>query len=447
MIQLYNHQKVALAYLRMNDGFMLHLDPGTGKTIVTLCRVLDLLKNGKAKNALVVGPKSALGAWERDIAKFEPEEQERLTKAITLVNYEKIWRQGDSSPYNITWDIIICDEAHAIKNRTSKQAGFVLKLATRSKYRFTLTATPWSNGKLEDIWSQIAFIAPYIERGRVYSQIMKDRGIGGSYYNFIDRFCILNKYHRPQTYIRINELQDIINEYSFRVKKEDCLDLPEKLPDEIIDVELKQKALYKKLHKDSALLEYEILAENPLSRMVKLRQFASGHIKNEQELIPIEHEKIKTLQEIIERYDENKKLVIFAEFHYSITQISELLQDLKIKHEILDGHQKDKTCWRRFQSDPTIRIMVVQYKSGNAGIDLFASDTIIYYEPTIKSDYLIQSRDRIHRHGQTRACSYVHLITKGTIEEAIYKSLSNYRDFDEKVFNEYMSSFRKGFTK
>jgi SNF2 family DNA or RNA helicase len=267
----------------------------------------------------------------------------------------------------------------------------------------------------------------------------------GSYMEFQNRFCILNMYHKPTSYINVKELQKIINEYSYRVKKVDCLDLPDKLPDEVIKVELKEKSLYKRLHNDSALLEYEILAENPLSRMIKLRQLCSGHIKTEDELIETKQEKLEILKELIEGYEDDKKLVIFAEFKYSIKKISELLEEQKIKYIVLDGDQKDKTIWRKFQSDKSIRVIVCQYQTASAGIDLFASDTIIYYEPTLRSNILEQSRDRIHRSGQVNKCSYIHLITKGTIEVDIYRALAGYSDFSEKLFTEYMSNYRKNY--
>lgn len=447
MIELYRHQKVALSYLRSNDAFALYMEPGTGKTLVVLFRILDLLKTEQIDNALIIAPKSALGAWDRDIEKFDKPARDLLSNAIKLINYESVWRKGDKSPYFKAWGCVVLDEAHAIKNRTSKQAAFALKLATMSRYRYLLTGTPISNGKLEDIWSQLAFMYPYIERGRVYSSIFKEKIGGGSYYNFLDRYAILNRYYRPSSYINVKELQKIINEHSYRVLKSECLDLPEKLPDEIVNVELQDKALYKRLVTQSAIVEYEVLAENPLSRMIKLRQMASGHIKTENGIIEVKNEKLEILKELIERYDSNKKLVIFAEFKYSIASISKMLNKAKIKHIILDGDQKDKKIWRKFQTDESIRIIIVQYKSGNAGVDLFASDTIIYYEPTIKSDYLTQSRDRIHRSGQTNKCSYVHLITKGTIESDIYRALSNYQDFDEKLFTEYMSKYQRSYTK
>ncbi|MFQ8652566.1 DEAD/DEAH box helicase [Hominilimicola sp.] len=414
---------------------------GTGKTIPSLCRILDLLKSGKIENALVVAPKSALGAWERDTELFDDLDQEILKDNITLINYDKVWRGDKKSPYYKKFGCIVLDEAHMIKNRTSRRSKFILKIACMADYRYILTGTPVSNGQLENIWSLYCFLDPYMERGYPYSRIF-----GGSYKTFQDRYCILNMYHKPSSYIHVRELQDIINEYSYRVKKVDCLDLPEKLPDEIIKVDCAEKALYKKLSTESAILEYEILAENPLSRLVKLRQLCSGHIKLESgEMLEVKNEKLSILQELIEGYEDDKKLVIFAEFKYSISQISALLRRLKIKHVVLDGEQKNKAIWRDFQSDKTIRVIVCQYQTASAGIDLFASDTIIYYEPTLRSNTLEQSRDRIHRTGQHRPCSYIHLLTKGTVEVDIYRALAGYSDFSEKLFVEYMEGYRKSY--
>ena len=429
------------------------MEQGTGKTIPSLFRILDLLKSGKIENALVVAPKSALGAWERDIELFDELDREILRDNITLINYDKVWRGEEKSPYNKKYGCIILDEAHNIKNRTSQRSKFLLKIASLADYKYILTGTPISNGQLENIWSLYCFLDPYIERGRVYSRIFKNHleeiasgEYRGSYQEFQDRYCILNMYHKPASYINVKELQTIINEHSYRVKKVDCLDLPEKLPDEIIQVELKEKSLYKRLHQDSALLEYEILAENPLSRMVKLRQLCAGHIKTENELLEVKTEKLAILEELIEGYEDDKKLVIFAEFKYSIDKISELLEKMKIKYVTLDGDQKDKKIWRKFQADKRIRVIVCQYQTASAGIDLFASDTIIYYEPTLRSQILEQSRDRIHRTGQKNKCSYIHLITKGTIEVDIYRALAGYSDFSEKLFTEYMSNYKRNYT-
>lgn len=443
MIKLYRHQEIALSYMRSSNYFALFMEQGTGKTLVGLFRILDLLKGGYIEEALIVAPKSALGAWERDIELFGVLDREILKAGITLINYDKVWRGDKKSPYYKKWGCIILDEAHAIKNRTSRRSKFLLKIATLSDYRYILTGTPISNGQLENIWSLYCFLDPYLERGYPYSRIF-----GGSYKTFQDRYCILNMYHKPSSYIHVKELQDIISEYSYRVKKIDCLDLPDKLPDEIIKVDLAEKTLYKKLATESAILDLDILAENPLSRLVKLRQLCSGHIKLDTgEIKEVKNEKLSILQELLEGYEDDKKIVIFAEFKYSIAKIRELLKKMKIKYITLDGDQKDKTIWRKFQSDKKIRVIVCQYQTASAGIDLFASDTIIYYEPTLRSNTLEQSRDRIHRTGQVNKCSYIHLLTKGTVEVDIYRALSGYSDFSEALFTRYMEGYRRSYEK
>lgn len=441
MIKLYHHQEVALSYMRSNNYFALFMEQGTGKTLVGLFRILDLLKAGYIETALIVAPKSALGAWERDIDLFDELDREILKNGITLINYDKVWRGDKKSPYNKKWGCIILDEAHCIKNRTSRRSKFLLKVATLSDYRYILTGTPIGNGQLENIWSLYCFLDPYIERGYPYSRIF-----GGSYRTFQDRYCILNMYHKPSSYIHVKELQDIINEHSYRVKKSDCLDLPDKLPDEIIKVDQSEKTLYKKLATESALLELDVLAENPLSRLVKLRQLCSGCIKLDTgEIKEVKTKKLSILQELLEGYEDDKKIVIFAEFKYSIGKIGTLLKKMKIKYVTLDGDQKDKTIWRKFQTDKKIRVIVCQYQTASAGIDLFASDTIIYYEPTLRSNTLEQSRDRIHRTGQTNKCSYIHLLTKGTVEVDIYRALAGYSDFSEALFTRYMEGYRRSY--
>lgn len=417
------------------------MEQGTGKTIPALCRALELLKGGSVDSVLIVAPKSALGAWQRDIEQFDPADQEVLRRGVTLINYDKVWRyQNGVNPYCKPWGCIILDEAHNIKNRTSQRAKFLLKLALESQYRYILTGTPIGNGQLENIWSLYCFLDPYEDRGRIYSKIFC-----GSFYTFQDRYCILNQYWKPSSYINVAELQQIIQAHSYRVLKADCLDLPEKLPDEIIEIELQEKGLYKRLAKDSAIVELNILAENPLSRLVKLRQLASGFIQTDTGIQEVKTEKLDALNELLDGY--NGKLVIFAEFVYSIEKITGVLKKRKIKHVTLDGRQKNKTIWREFQSDDSIQVIVCQYQSASVGVDLFAASCILYYEPTLRSITLEQSRDRIHRAGQTVACSYFHFITDGTVEKDIYKALSNFSDFSEKLFTQYMARYVRSYAK
>ncbi len=434
-MKLYHHQKLALNYMRFNDSFALFMEQGTGKTLPTLIRILELFKQNKITNCLIVGPKATMGAWYRDCEMFSKKDRQILENLITVINYDMVWRKGKG--YDRQWDCIVLDESHKIKNRTAKRSAFLLKLSLKAKYRYILTGTPIGNGQLENIWSQYAFLYPKVVRRRVASEIF------GTYTQFEDKHCILNQYWKPFRYLNVDELQDIIAEHCYRVKKSECLDLPEKLPDEIYDIELKEPKLYKELHKHSTIEEMDILAENPLARMLRLRTICSGFLKDDSgEMHELKCEKLTALKEFLDGWE--KKLVIFCNFTKSIDNVSSLLKKLKIKHVVLDGRQKDKQIWRKFQSDPKIQVIICQYQSASEGVDLFAADTIIYYEPTLSSNTLEQSRDRIHRISQTRPCSYIHFLTTHTIETAIYKSLKNYSDFNQAVFEKYMETYTKG---
>jgi len=433
MINLYNHQKLALQYLRTNDTFALFMEQGCGKTLPTLCRILELCKQNEINNALIVAPKATMGAWYRDIEKFSEADQKIFKNCVTIINYAMVWR---GKTYDKYWDCIVLDESHKIKNRTTKRAKFLLKLALKSKYRYILTGTPISNGQLENIWSQFAFLEPVVIHGRIASKIF------GTYTQFEDKYCFLNQYWKPYKYKHVDELQDIIAEHSYRVTKAECLDLPEKLPDEIYDIELKEPKLYKELHKNSTVEEFGMLAENPLARMTKLRQVCSGFLNDGEITHELKCDKINILEDFLDGWE--KKLVIYCEFRHSIKAVSALLTKLKIKYVTLDGEQKDKLIWRKFQSDPKIQVIVCQYQSASTGIDLFAASTIIYFEPTLSSNILEQSKDRIHRNGQHEPCSYIHFITKGTVENAIFRALKGYTDFNEKLFTQYIFEYQKG---
>ena len=76
-------------------------------------------------------------------------------------------------------------------------------------------------------------------------------------------------------------------------------------------------------------------------------------------------------------------------------------------------------------------MFVAQYKSANAGIDLFASSDMIFFEPDLSTTIVEQAKDRIHRVGTINKCSYYWLITKGTIEEHIYNTLEKHSDFNK----------------
>lgn len=416
-------------HLYLTDNFI--VTHNTGKTLCALSRVCD----PDIKSVLIVAPKATLGAWERDIALFKPELKKALSEKVVLINYDMVWRRPE---YDREWDCIILDESHFIKSRTAKRTKFLLALALKAKYKYCLTGTPIGNGRLEDIWAQFTFMQPMrLTGGHIGSEIW-----GGAYYNFTDKYCYLNKYYKPYKYVRVNEYQDIMNQHSYRILKEECLDLPDKLPEEFYSIDLKEKKTYKELHEFSTLEERDMVMANPLARRAKLRTVCSGFIFDDQkQLHDLKCEKLNVLSEFLENFD--KKLVIYAHYKYSIKSICGLLTKKKIKHVSLYGETKNKQVWRDFQGDDSIRVIVCQYQSASSGIDLFAADTMLFYEPTDSSQTYEQCRDRIHRIGQKSKCSYICFRTANTIEVPMYRALKNFRDFDDALFKEYIETWQR----
>lgn len=422
-MRLYQHQRAMLELMTTHKQYALFAEAGTGKTLPVLYHLTNLLMSGAIKNALVVCPASVKGSWTRDIEKLPPWRHE-YTKYITVVSYDLVWRRPEYEKY---WGAIVLDESHSIANRSSKRSKFIHRLQKTSEYRYILTGTPMHNGHYEDYWSQMEFLSP---------------GYLGRYEEFCAHYTIRRQL--PGTYVKIIvkyrnvlELLYKIGHMAYYIAKKDCLDLPEKLPPEIIECELQEKKLYKEALK-GFIEAYDMNLGNPMTIIVKLRAICSGFVLDEfDELYQLKCQKMKMLDELLDSI--SGKVVIFAEFVYSIKKIEELLDKKGLSYYVLDGKQRNKAIWRDFQSDDT-QVMVCQYRSANAGIDLYAASTMIFYEPTQSSIVVDQAMARIHRNGQTRNCMYYWLITKGTVEEDIYKRTADGMDFNVHA----LENFREG---
>lgn len=439
MIKLYSHQETALDLLRLNDGFALFMEQGTGKSFPVLFRLVELIEQEKIKSFAIVAPKAVLGSWEEKISQLDTDQQALIASVgYDIVSYDSIWREKFKNKF---YDAIVLDEAHYIKNNAAKRTKACLKKCQFAKYRYILTGTPTSNGQLCNFYSEMAAITPS-QNTKYVCPLLFD---GVSYSKWLKKFAYLNQYHQPWKYHHVDELQEKVGSKSWRVTKEECLDLPDKLPNEVwlIDMDSKAKSIAKNISRFSCDESVDILADNPLTRMLRLRQLSSGFVTNDKdELIELNNNKLSTLLDYLK--ETSSKTVVYCSFRHSIDQISKSLDKLKIKHIIIDGRTQDRQIFKQFQENAGTKVCICQYASGAAGIDLYASSVCIFYEPTLSSNLHEQARDRIHRIGQSHHCQYIYLLSKGSIERSIYNALINYQDFNEKLFTEYIDEYTKG---
>ncbi len=113
-------------------------------------------------------------------------------------------------------------------------------------------------------------------------------------------------------------------------------------------------------------------------------------------------------------------------------QIKEVCGRLEKPISIVNGQTKDLENYKT--KDNTV--VLVQYQAGAMGLNLQLSNKIIYYSLPLASELFEQSKKRTHRIGQTRTCMYWYLITKGCIEEQIFETLKERRDYTNKLFEE-----------
>lgn len=441
-IELFSHQKTALALLQANDAYALFMEQGTGKTFPILFRLAELAQDKRITNALIVAPKAVCKSWKVKIEQLNSEQIQAIKSIdLQICSYDIVWRHNNIT--NASFDMVVFDEAHYIKTPSTRRTKACLKLAARAKYKYILTGTPISNGQLCNIWSEFTAIDPVVYTSKTNREYIYPACLGGtSYYKWLEEVAVLDRWHKPVYYRDVNKLQDIISEHSYRITKDECLELPEKLPDEILTCNIACKKLYNELFTHSTYSEKDYIAENPLTRLLKLRQVCSGYfVDSDSKIEKVPCNKIAALKDLLTDFTE--PFVVFCEFTQSIENVCELLKRMEITYVVLNGKSKGDE-WKTFQENPNIQAIVCQYASGAAGIDLYKASTCIFYEPTLRSELNEQAKDRIHRQGQHKPCSYYYLITENSIEQKIYDALCNYQDFTVKIFETYLKSYTKG---
>jgi SNF2 family DNA or RNA helicase len=457
------HQHVMLEHLTNNDRFLLLPEAGAMKTLPCVIHLSNLYLGGEIEDALIVAPLSGLGAWYRDIEKLSPERRKLIYDKTEFCNWDKLSRKKDKKTgkggkwqekYWRSWGALFLDEGHAIANPTSNRTqyfvgrGKALGLASKVKHVYDITGTLLNNSRLKDAWAPLRLIL----------------GDAWEYYQYPDferHFC--TTITLPGSYAKIvtgyrhrEELLELLGRYSYRILLSECLDLPAVLPDELITVPFatgKNAAPFNKSTKDiydDALDSYvdaiDMVMDNPLTRRLRIRQIATGHVKESDTVTEagrkvkgqthlLKSDKTRYAMELIENNLSNKTVVGY-QFRATCESLEKALKKAKISYLTLNGDSKDKLLWRKFQADDSIKVFVVQYKSGSESIDLFASHYTIFMEPMDSSRTCIQFRNRTNRNGQVSPCAYVWLLTEGTIEWDMYKRLQDHRDWDDSCWRE-----------
>ena len=233
------------------------------------------------------------------------------------------------------------------------------------------------------------------------------------------------------SYKRLDELADNIKAFSYRVLKEDCLDLPPKTYIERqVELTEEQTKAYATM-KSAALASLKgkmATAPHVLTQMMRLHQITCGHLRNDDGTIT--EIKNNRLKELINLLDEVEgKVIIWANYVYDIENIVKTIGEAFGEDSIVQyygaipAEQRQQNIEKFQDPNSKTRFFVGNPQTGGYGITLTAANNVIYYSNGYDLEKRLQSEDRAHRIGQKKAVTYVDLIAPKTVDEKIRKAL------------------------
>ena len=449
------HQSAYLQRFWQYPTSALFAEMGTGKSFMLINNAAMLYDKGKINAMLIVAPRGVYRNWYRsEIPKHMPEhisykmacwnptprkaekmEMDAMFNAvddmrILIMNIEAFstekGQQFAKVFLRVTDAFMAIDESTTIKTPTAKRTKAIVKIGKDARYRRIATGSPVTKSPL-DLYSQCDFLG---EDCLNYS----------SYYVFQARYAVLverkmatHTFKQVVGYRHLDELKDKLDRFAFRVTKDECLDLPDKIYLRR-DVELtsEQKKAYDqmKLMALSVLDEGLVSTNNALTQLMRLHQIVCGYVKlDDGQELDLPNNRLSELMDLLAESD--GKVIIWANYRKNIQDIKLAIQKeygmtsvatyygdtaAEDRQDIVDKFSDPKSELRFFVGNPT---------TGGYGLTLVSSHTVVYFSNSFDLEKRLQSEDRAHRIGQTEKVTYIDLIATNTVDEHIVKALRN----------------------
>ncbi|MBX9578778.1 MAG: DEAD/DEAH box helicase, partial [Gemmataceae bacterium] len=439
-VPLYDYQTRGALFLACRGRSILGDDMGLGKTVQTLAAVELLARERGIQRVLVVAPASVKYQWEGEIRKFTGravqvidggpdarKDQYARPTFYRLVNYEQVVRDRDAVN---AWkpDVVILDEAQRIKNWASKTSREVKKL--QSRYAMVLTGTPLEN-KLEELYSIVQFV---------------DERRFGPAFQFLHDHRVLDAEGNLVGYRNLDKIREKLAPIFLRRTRAEVLtQLPERT-DNTVFVELapEQKAIYD----DQRAALARLLAKNYLTDLDRKRILAclvnmrtvcdSTFLFDRQTRVSPKLDEFAELVPELIAGDPSPgpppagggekvphKAVVFSQWETMIFEAAKVLDRLGVGYAVLHGGLpgKDrKEVLEKFHADPGCAVFL-STDAGGTGLNLQVADTVVNLELPWNPAVLEQRIARVHRMGQRRPVRVINLVTRGTIEEKVLRTL------------------------
>jgi SNF2 family DNA or RNA helicase len=338
--------------------------------------------------------------------------------------------------------LIGIDESTTIKNPNAKRTKSILSLKPLSKFRRILTGSPVTKSPL-DLFSQCQFLDSWLLNQ-------------SSYYAFRTRYAVCRKINVSGRQVEIvvgyrnlGELSEKVKPFSYRVLKDDCLDLPPKTyTKRIIELSDEQKKVYKTMkEKAIAFLNGKMVSTaTVITQLMRLHQITCGHFTSDDgDVQEIKNNRIDQLMEILEEVE--GKAVIWAHYRYDIKKIVEAISKKYGENSVVTYYgdtstdDRQKAITKIQDKDSSVRFIVGTPQTGGYGITLTGASTMIYYSNGYDLEKRQQSEARIDRIGQEKPMTYIDIIAEGTVDDKIVQSLRKKVNIATEVMGEELKEW------
>lgn len=461
MVEFFDHQTRFIHRARSERRLALFADPGVGKTI-TILGILDERPMG----TLVVAPRSVMeAAWVNDGRHFPGLDirlyhgprrasvlAEMTPSTVIVTTFETFRRDVERlAKHAVAGDIgrLVVDESSKVKNPKSGVTKAAIRFSDIVAEVYLLSGTPAPNGP-EEYWPQLRMLdarpggvadAPGVSGGRSpiffrwaghYLNAQRKR-LGA---RVVTTGYTLREDRREAFNLSLGRVAE-------RIRKDDCLDLPEKI-EQVIPVTLRGEdgRAYLDLEAnakfDGVDGEIDVQAAS-LAR--KLHQTVGGNVRDaEGEWHAFDSSKLDTLGDIVESLGDEPFLV-WTQYRVEATRVVEALDRLGVSVGRCDGATSRwiPETLREFERG-NLRAIVGHPASIGHGVTLTRCGdrpcrTAVYFSLGYSWENHAQTMDRIHRAGQTERCLYYYLVGRDTIDEPILAALRSKADASRAVID------------
>ena len=466
----YSHQMTALEKSWNKENFAYFMEMGTGKTKVLIDNMSMLYDKGKIDGALIIAPKGVVKTWyEQELPTHLPDHIENVTVLwqpnITKTQQEKLESLFEietalhilvmnveafstekgvkfaSKFLNSHKTLMAVDESTTIKTPTAKRTKNIIDLGKFAKYRRIMTGSPITKNPL-DLYTQCEFLDPYLLDF-------------SSYYAFRNRYAEMTTMNVRGRSIQVvkefrhlGELSESLQPFSYRVLKEDCLDLPPKIfMKRHVTLTADQKKIYKQMkEKALAILNGKMTTTmTVLTQLMRLHQITCGHFTaDDGSTQAVDNNRLNELMSILDETE--GKAIIWANYQLSVGEIIQRIikeygEDSYVHYYGLTSQEDRQDNIRKFQNDPKCRFIIGTPQTGGYGITLTQAHTVIYYSNSYDLEKRLQSEDRAHRIGQKKTVTYIDLIAEDTVDEKIVKALRDKINVASEVMGEELKEW------